>query len=269
MSITVNYYNLIFSLLLSFAEKTTPAKVAEQHQQQQPLKPLVVGQVPPIVVGPVAVGPVVVVGATPPGGPPQGPPIPVAGGPGIPYGMYPFYAQSPYMMGQQLDPLTGKPMAGPPGATVQSMGVPVMAGGPGVPPQQLQQQQPLQQQPPPVNLCDYSKGGAKEPPPLDLMTKQQQPPVDLNPGPVPPSSVVQQQHQPQQHQQQQQPLHLGQGPLSSVGPHSGEPTSPMKEYPGAMSAATALAVAQQQHQQHQQHQQQQQAKVLSHYYPYK
>lgn len=196
------------------------------------------GQIPPIV-GSVGVGPPVP-GAMPPG-PPQGPLIPSAGSAGAPYGMYPFYGQPPYMMGGGQDPLTGKPLAaGPPpqgqqGAPQAVGGPPQSGGGPGQPP---------------VNLCDYK--GAKEPPPLDLMTK---PPSDLNvSGP--------QQQPPGASQPPQQLMGQGpppSGPLAPSSAGSVEATSPLKEYPGGMSAA---ALAAQQHQQ-------QQAKVLSHYYPYK
>lgn len=242
------------TLSLPPLEKPTPAKVAEH---QQPLKPHA-GQVPPIV-GAVAVGPVP--GAGVPAGPPQGPPIPAPGvAPGSGYGMYPFYGQSPYMMGgqqqqQQQDPLTGKPLPGGPPGSIGSQ--PPSAAqpptqGPLVQAGAVQQQQTGGPGQPPVNLCDYNKGAAKEPPPLDLMTK---PPVDLMNavGPTGAPGV-------QQSQQHQQLLGQGPpqpGPPSSVG--SGEPTSPMKDYPGGLSAA-ALAAQQHHHQQ---------AKVLSHYYPYK
>ena len=206
-------------------EKPTPAKVVDHPS----LKPV---QVPPIVGAVGAVGPVTGVTA----GTPQEPSIPAPGAPGAAYGMYPFYGQpSPYLMAQ--DPLTGKPLAGgpqgptggspqgpAPGQVVGGMPQP-QTGGPGQPP---------------VNLCDYK--GAKEQPPLDLMTKQ---PVDLNTGAPPPTGG------PQQH-----PQLMGQGPPPTGG--SGEPTSPMKEYPVGLTAASLAA---------QQHQQQ--AKVLSHYYPYK
>lgn len=119
------------------------------------------------------------------------------------------------MMAQQ-DPLAGKPSGVPPQAAPQT------TAGPGQPA---------------VNLCDYNKG-AKEPPPLDLMTKP--PPAEVTAS-VPP--VVQ----------------PPPGQTTAPNPSVSEVTSPIKEYPGGMSAASLAA---------QQHQQQQ-AKVLSHYYPYK
>lgn len=127
-----------------------------------------------------------------------------------------------------MDPLTGKPLAGGPPAPQQ--GLPPISGT----------------AQPPVNLSDYKH---KEPPPLDLMTKASS---DLAIGGAPPSAG--------------QPL----PPIAPNGPVppnlpttiAVEGTSPMKDYPGGLSAA-ALVAQQQQHQQ-----QQQQAKVLS-YYPYK
>lgn len=242
--------SLSYSIKLCFSsEKPTPSsKVPEQQLPQplQPLKPSAVPGVPPVVVvgvGPPGIPNVVVVGGDRTGGVPVGAPgalPPTPGGPPMPtagpggYGMYPFYSQSQYMMGQ--DPLTGGPV-GPPGGPLGPPPPTVGPVGPGA----------VQPGAMAANLCDYK--GAKEPPPLDLMTK---------PSAIPSSGPPQQQHMAQgppapsgpSMQQQQQLQQQHQQP-----PGSGDPTSPMKDFPGSLAASLAA--------------QQQQAKVLSHYYPYK